>query len=237
MQTNKTKMVEVQSLFKSYQMGHGIVEALRGVDLTIFEGESLAIMGPSGSGKSTLLHLLGCLDTPSEGIYLLNSQNVSHLPDHELALIRASKIGFVFQSFNLIPQLNVFENVEVPFQYQFPHQKSHKDRILQSIDRVGLSHRIYHLPTELSGGEMQRVAIARALAIDPLIILADEPTGNLDSATGKTVLNLFKDLNDQGVTIIMVTHDENVGRHCQRLIRMKDGKILKEEKFPYSNCK
>jgi putative ABC transport system ATP-binding protein len=228
--TQDSKIVEVKSLKKAYQMGHGIVEALKNVDLDIERGDSLAIMGPSGSGKSTLLHLLGCLDIPSEGSYLLNGQNVSHLSDKELALIRASKIGFVFQSFNLIPQLTVVENVEVPFLYQAVPKENLKERILQSLDRVGLSHRLYHLPSELSGGETQRVAIARALAIDPLIILADEPTGNLDTTTGKTILNLFKQLNEQGVTLIMVTHDENVGSYCQRLVRMRDGTIVSDQR-------
>jgi putative ABC transport system ATP-binding protein len=188
-----SSIVDIRNLTKSYQMGHGLVQALRGVDLTVKHGESLAIMGPSGSGKSTLLHLLGCLDSPSEGSYFLNGQDVSHLSDSELALIRACKIGFVFQSFNLIPQLNVFENVEIPFLYQTKvNEEAIKNKILHSIERVGLSHRLYHLPSELSGGEMQRAAIARALAIDPLMILADEPTGNLDSQTGKTILKLFE---------------------------------------------
>lgn len=227
---NSNIIVDVHKLSKTYRMGHGFVEALRRADLIVERGESIAIMGPSGSGKSTLLHLLGCLDTPSTGHYILNQQDVSHLHDRELALTRASKIGFVFQSFNLIPQLNVLENVEVPFLYQSAPKAEAREKILKAIDRVGLSHRLYHLPSELSGGETQRVAIARALAIDPLLILADEPTGNLDSQTGKTILRLFQELNQQGVTLIMVTHDEQVGAYCQRMIRMRDGIIVSDQK-------
>lgn len=222
-------LVDVQGLSKSYQMGHGLVEALKDVHLKVNKGELVAIMGPSGSGKSTLLHLLGCLDTPDKGTYLLNQENVSHLDDKALSAIRAFKIGFVFQSFNLIPQFNVYENIEVPFLYQPSPPVNIKARIHQSIERVGLAHRIYHLPSELSGGEAQRVAIARALAINPLLILADEPTGNLDSETGKTILNLFKELNQQGVTVMIVTHDEAVGNYCQRVIRMQDGRIVSDK--------
>ena len=222
-------LVDVKDLKKSYRMGHTLVEALRHIDFKVERGESVAIMGRSGSGKSTLLHLLGCLDSPNQGRYFLNGQDVSCLEDKELALIRASKIGFVFQSFNLIPQLNVLENVKVPFLYQVSPKERATERALQAIERVGLGHRLSHLPSELSGGETQRVAIARALAIDPLLILADEPTGNLDSTTGKTILKLFQELNQQGVTLIMVTHDEQVGAYCQRLIRMEDGKILADQ--------
>lgn len=224
-------LVEIKELNKSYHMNHGAVQALQNINLHIHAGESLAIMGPSGSGKSTLLHLLGCLDKSTTGEYLLSGQSISHLNDQELAFIRASKIGFVFQSFNLIPQLNVFENVEVPFLYQMiaisPIQV--KKRILDAIERVGLTRRLYHLPSQLSGGETQRVAIARALAINPLLILADEPTGNLDTETGQTILKLFQNLNQQGVTLIMVTHDEQVGAYCRRLIRMRDGKIMSDQ--------
>lgn len=222
-------VIKVSQLSKSYQMGHGCVQALRQIDFEVQAGELVAIMGPSGSGKSTLLHLLGCLDTPTTGSYFLDGQDVSHLNDKELALIRASKIGFVFQSFNLITQLNVFENVEVPFLYQTGQAELIEKNVLNSINRVGLSHRLFHLPSELSGGETQRVAIARALAIQPLIILADEPTGNLDSETGKSILHLFKELNEQGVTLIIITHDEHVGTYCQRLVRMRDGLIVADQ--------
>lgn len=210
-------------------MGHGVVHALRKVDLQVRRGESLAIMGPSGSGKSTLMHLLGCLDRPSEGLYILHGQDISQLDDKALSLIRAIHIGFVFQSFNLIPQLTVYENVEVPFMYRNEPVPNAEERINKAIERVGLAHRAFHLPTELSGGEMQRVAIARALAIDPWLILADEPTGNLDSNTGTTILRLFQELNLQGVTILLVTHDEAVAKHCPRIIRMKDGGIVEDQ--------
>jgi putative ABC transport system ATP-binding protein len=175
------------------------------------------------------MHLLGCLDKPSSGTYCLNGQNIANLDDKVLSLIRATQIGFVFQSFNLIPQLSVIENVEIPFLYRADKKKNARDHIIHSIERVGLGHRMHHLPTQLSGGEMQRVAIARALAIDPILILADEPTGNLDFETGETILKLFQDLNSQGVTLMMITHDEFVGNHCQRVIRMRDGKIVSEE--------
>ncbi len=231
----KQPLVKVKNLSKSYKMEHGHVHALNQIDLEINQGEMVAIMGPSGSGKSTLLHLLGCLDRPSTGHYWLHDEDISHLDDRQLAFIRATKIGFVFQSFNLIQQLSVYDNVEVPFLYR-PEHIDAKELILQSIKRVGLSHRLYHLPNQLSGGETQRVAIARALAINPLLILADEPTGNLDSETGKTILKMFQDLNKQGSTIIMVTHDENVGAHCRRIIRMRDGKMISDKENTLCLC-
>lgn len=220
-------LVNVENLSKSYRFAHGVVHALRQIDLKIYSGQSVAIMGPSGSGKSTFLHLLGCLDCPTAGRYLLKGQDVSCLSDAELALLRASQIGFVFQSFNLIPQLNVFENVEVPFLYQSVSlsEKEIRQRILYAIERVKLQDRLYHLPSQLSGGEIQRVAIARALAIHPLLILADEPTGNLDRATGSGILQLFQELNEQGSTLVIVTHDEHVGAHCQRIVHMCDGHL------------
>lgn len=218
-------MIKIENLSKTYHLGSGSVHALKQVDLNVRAGESVAIMGPSGCGKSTLLHLLGCLDRPTTGRYLFNKRDISSLNDEQLALVRASQIGFVFQSFNLIPQLNVFENVEVPFLYQLSSlsEESKQQRILQAIEQVKLTHRLYHLPSQLSGGEMQRVAIARALAIQPLLILADEPTGNLDTATGRSILHLFQELQDQGVTLVIVTHDKEVGAHCQRILRMRDG--------------
>jgi putative ABC transport system ATP-binding protein len=222
-------LIDLSCLTKTYQAGHGTVEALKNVSLRVYQGESLAVMGPSGCGKSTLLHLLGCLDSPTSGNYVLNEKDVSNLSDSELAAIRASKIGFVFQSFNLVPQLNVFENVELPFLYQSKEPPQNlKDIIIASLLKVGLGNRLHHLPKELSGGEMQRVAIARALATEPLLILADEPTGNLDSENGHSILKLFSELNKQGVTIIVVTHDSSVANHCSRLIRMQDGSILNE---------
>lgn len=226
---NKNPIIHVQQMSKSYQMGYGKVCALQEVNLEVNKGEFLAIMGPSGSGKSTLMHLLGCLDKPTSGSYILNGQDVSQLDDTALSLIRAHEIGFVFQSFNLIPQLTVLENVQIPFLYQARKKKKDPHLILNALNRVGLGHRLHHLPKELSGGEMQRVAIARALAINPVIILADEPTGNLDFETGQSILNLFKELNQLGVTIIIVTHDPIVAKHCRRLVKMSDGKIASEE--------
>lgn len=221
-------IIETESLVKAYHVGQGVVKALDGVDLTIYRGDSLAIMGPSGSGKSTLMHLLGCLDSPTSGSYFLDGEDVSQLSDKMLAQIRSQKIGFVFQSFNLIPQLNVVENVEIPFTYQQQSRENPFERIREALIKVGLGHRLNHHPSELSGGEMQRVAIARALAINPLLILADEPTGNLDSENGKAILNLFRELNEQDVTIVIVTHDASVANCCKRLICMKDGKIVED---------
>jgi putative ABC transport system ATP-binding protein len=222
-------LVCVENLSKLYPSGQGIVHALRQIDLKIYSGESVAIMGPSGSGKSTLLHLLGCLDKPTAGRYVLNQRDVSSFSDVELSLLRATQIGFVFQSFHLIPQLNVFENLEVPLLYRsIPlSEKEIHQRILSAIERVKLRHRLTHLPSQLSGGEVQRVAIARALAIDPLLILADEPTGNLDTATGLAILQLFQELHDQGSTLVIVTHDEQVAAHCQRIVHMRDGIIVR----------
>lgn len=216
-------LVKIEALSKAYQLEHGLVRALKKIDLEIFEGESVAIMGPSGSGKSTLLHLLGCLDRPTAGRYFFNGQDVSLLSDDQLSIIRASQIGFVFQSYNLIPQLTVVENLEVPFLYQSPSSEKITERIELALERVGLMHRRYHLPAQLSGGEAQRVAIARALAISPLLLLADEPTGNLDRETGRTILQLFDDLHCQGTTLVVVTHDASVGAHCQRIVHMEDG--------------
>lgn len=217
-------LVKIRGLRKSYQMGSSKVCALAGVDLDIAQGDYIAIMGPSGSGKSTLLHLLGCLDQPSEGKYWLNGQDVSSLDDSELSRVRGSQIGFVFQAFHLIPQLTVRQNVTLPYVYQ--GQES--PRAEEALERVGLAHRLDHKPTELSGGEMQRVAIARALAVDPAIILADEPTGNLDSKTGRSILDLFQELHREGVTIVVVTHDPKVASECGRLVEMADARIVRE---------
>lgn len=218
-------LIDVQELSKAYQLGHGIVYALRSINLQIHRGEHLALMGPSGSGKSTLMHLLGCLDRPTKGRYFLAGNDVSQFDDAALSHIRATQIGFVFQSFNLIPQLNVYENVELPFLYR-KERGNPRESILNAIERVGLGHRVLHRPKELSGGEIQRVAIARALAIDPMLILADEPTGNLDFKTGQSILTLFQELNQQGVTLLIVTHDAFVGKHCQKVLYMQDGNIV-----------
>lgn len=222
-------LVEVKNLSKSYSFHNGAIEVLKEINLEICSGEFIAVMGPSGSGKSTLLHLLGCLDRATKGVYLLNNQDVSRLNDTELAIHRASRIGFIFQSFNLIPQLNVFQNLKIPFLYQ-PHlleEEVVEGRILKAMEKVKLTHRMHHLPSQLSGGEMQRAAIARALAIEPLLILADEPTGNLDTETGKIILQLFEELNEQGATLIMVTHNEEIAARSQRKIYLKDGYIDK----------
>lgn len=223
-------LVALKGFSKHYRMGEGLVEALSRIDLSIDRGEFIAVMGPSGSGKSTLMHLIGCLDKPTEGTYLLDGSDISSLNDAALSQIRSEHIGFVFQSFNLIPQLNVYENVAVPFQYQTKPKADIHRAVSSAIDRVGLTHRTKHLPRELSGGEMQRVAIARAIAIEPWLILADEPTGNLDSENGKKILSLFGSLHAQGATLLMVTHDEAVARHAQTIVRMRDGKIITRER-------
>ena len=220
-------LAELINLRKSYHMGGDVVvEALRGVNLSIEEGDYVAIMGSSGSGKSTLLNLMGCLDRPSSGHYILGGQDVSDLSDAELSEVRGRRIGFIFQSFNLIPQLTALDNIEVPLFYQGVHRRERRRRSEELADRVGLGRRARHKPMELSGGEQQRVAIARALAIDPLIILADEPTGNLDSKTGKEILAMFDDLSSRGRTLIVVTHDEAVGRRTHAVVRVADGAVV-----------
>ncbi len=220
-------LAQLIDLVKTYHMGADVVvEALRGVDLDIEEGEYIAIMGPSGSGKSTLLNLIGCLDRPTGGRYILGDQDVSRLSDAELSEVRGRQIGFVFQSFNLIPQLTALDNIEVPLFYQGVHRRERRRRSQELAERVGLGARARHKPMELSGGEQQRVAIARALSNDPLILLADEPTGNLDSRTGREILGLFDDLSARGRTLIVVTHDEAIAGRTHRTVRMADGKIV-----------
>jgi putative ABC transport system ATP-binding protein len=223
------KIVETRGIRKVYEMGPNRVEALRGLDFSVRSGEFVAIMGPSGSGKSTLMHILGCLERATEGIYLLGGQDISSVSDRNLSLMRANQIGFVFQTFSLISQYNVFENVEIPFLYRKETRNKARRFAEKAIERVGLSARRHHKPSELSGGEMQRVAIARALAVDPLLILADEPTGNLDSETSKNIISLFQDLNEQGTTLIVVTHEKEVASHCQTIYRLLDGQIVNEE--------
>lgn len=219
----------MEGLCKNYQLGTVEVRALRDIDLTIHRGEYLAIMGPSGSGKSTLLNMIGCLDRPTSGNYLLGGQNVSSLNDDELSLIRGARIGFVFQSFNLINQLNVIENIEVPMYYQGYTEAESAARARELATMVGLGDRTDHRPSELSGGQQQRVAIARALANDPLIILADEPTGNLDSESGAEILNILHNLHEEGKTLIAVTHDEGIAEGAERVIRLLDGRIKNQE--------
>lgn len=224
-------MIEVSSLSKSYRTGDIEVRALRGVSFRIEAGEYVSIMGPSGSGKSTLMNLLGCLDTPTSGFYKLDNQEVSALDDDGLARIRNRKIGFIFQTFNLLPRLTALANVELPMIYSNLGRAERRERAIGSLEQVGLSDRLYHTPSELSGGQTQRVAIARALVNNPTIILADEPTGNLDRETGRDIINLFQKLNSEfGVTLIIVTHDMDVGKSAKRLIELVDGKIVKDEK-------
>ncbi len=226
---NRVAIVNIENLSKRYIIGSNELFALRNVDLSIEQGEYLAIMGPSGSGKSTLLNLLGCLDKPSSGIYQLAGEDVSKLDDDELSAIRGLRIGFIFQSYNLISQLNVLENIEVPMYYQGIPEKISVQRAFKLAEMVGLADRIKHRPSELSGGQQQRVAIARALANDPVIILADEPTGNLDSQSGAEILRILDDLHEQGKTLIIVTHDDNIGQRSERTIHLMDGKIERQE--------
>jgi putative ABC transport system ATP-binding protein len=222
-------LAELVNLRKTYHMGADVVvEALRGVNLAIEEGDYVAIMGPSGSGKSTLLNLMGCLDRPSSGKYILGGMDVSDLSDAELSNVRGQRIGFIFQSFNLVQQLSALDNIEVPLFYQGIHRRERRRRSLELAERVGLGLRARHKPMELSGGEQQRVAIARALVNDPLIILADEPTGNLDSKTGQEILALFDDLSGRGRTLIVVTHDESVGKRTHSVVRVADGNIVSQ---------
>jgi putative ABC transport system ATP-binding protein len=224
-------LAQLVNLRKVYQMAAGVeVVALRDVSLTIEEGQYLAIMGPSGSGKSTLLNLIGCLDRPSSGHYILGGEDVSGLSDSALSEVRGRRIGFVFQSFNLIPQLTALDNIEVPLFYQQVPRRERRRRGEELAERVGLGPRARHKPMELSGGEQQRVAIARALANDPLIILADEPTGNLDSRTGQEILAIFDDLSARGRTLIIVTHDESVGRRTHSIVRVADGLVVSHDK-------
>jgi putative ABC transport system ATP-binding protein len=220
-------VAELRRLKKTYYKPDGtvMVEALRGVDLTIRRGEYVAVMGSSGSGKSTLMNVLGCLDRPSGGQYLLDGQDVEALADEELSVFRGRKIGFVFQAFNLIPQLTVEENVAAPLFYQSVGKPQRLARAIASLRLVGLEDRLGHRPRELSGGQQQRAAIARALVTHPVVLMADEPTGNLDSTTGRAILELFQDLHRQGMTIIVVTHDDQVAARCLRIVRLKDGLI------------
>jgi putative ABC transport system ATP-binding protein len=223
-------IVQFHDVRKTYRMGLVTVEALRGVSFDIHAADYVSIMGPSGCGKSTLLNLLGCLDRPSSGRYLLGDQDVSQLGDDALSTVRGGRLGFIFQSYNLIQQLTVVENVEVPLYYQDRPEAESRALAREIATRVGLGDRLDHRPYELSGGQQQRVAIARALVNDPLIILADEPTGNLDSAAGTEILKVFADLNRQGKTLIMVTHDASVAHHSSRTIRLRDGMIESDSK-------
>lgn len=221
----KKEIIRINGVKRVYKLGNQPVNALDGVDLTIRENEYVAIMGPSGSGKSTIMNILGCLDTPTEGTYILNGTDVSNMDDANLANIRNREIGFVFQSFNLLPRYTALENVALPLIYA-GYTKDERDKMArQALDRVGLGERMMHKPSELSGGQRQRVAIARALINNPSIILADEPTGNLDSSTTADIMNLFEQLYNNGNTLIVVTHEEEIALRARRIIRLRDGKI------------
>ncbi|MDB4568533.1 ABC transporter ATP-binding protein [Akkermansiaceae bacterium] len=223
-----TEVIRIRKVEKTFEVGEVKVRALRGIDLTITQGEFVAIMGPSGSGKSTLLNILGCLDRPSTGEYFLGGEDVAQMDDDTLSSVRGKRLGFIFQSYNLIAQLTVLENIQVPLIYQQEDLEEHKERCIELGKLVGLDDRLDHRPNQLSGGQQQRVAIARSLVNEPLMILADEPTGNLDSQTEIEVLDIINDLNKQGRTIVLVTHDDIVSHHAHRVIHMKDGLIDRE---------
>jgi putative ABC transport system ATP-binding protein len=226
--TSQEPLIRTERLVRRYRMGRETVEALRAVDLVIHRGEYAAITGPSGSGKSTLMNVLGCLDTPDEGSYWLNGQRVSAMRDSELAHVRNREIGFVFQSFALLPRATALQNVELPLLYAGVHRRDRATRAAEALARVGLSERARHRPAELSGGQRQRVAIARALVTQPSLLLADEPTGNLDTATGEEILALFDELHRAGNTVIVVTHEADVASRAQRMLRMVDGRIVSD---------
>ncbi len=221
-------VIAIEGVTKLYRMGAETIHALRGAALDIHRNEYLAIMGPSGSGKSTLMNLLGCLDTPTAGRYEFNGRNVAAMADDELAEIRNREIGFVFQTFNLLPRSDALHNVELPLIYAGVPRLERRERARQALENVGLGHRLHHKPSELSGGQCQRVAIARALVNHPSIVLADEPTGNLDSKTGEEIMALFEQLYAQGHTLIVVTHEEDIARHARRIVRLHDGLIASD---------
>ncbi|MEW9094534.1 MAG: ABC transporter ATP-binding protein [Clostridiaceae bacterium] len=222
-------MIQIKNLIKKYKMGDSYFVALNEVNINVGKKEFTAIMGPSGSGKSTLMNILGCLDRFDNGEYILNGKNVSNLSEDELAYIRNKEIGFVFQSFNLLPRMNVIENVELPMLYSGVSKKERKEKALNALEKVGLLDRIHHKPNEISGGQRQRVAIARAIVNNPSVIMADEPTGNLDSKSSLDIMSIFQKLNEEGATIIMVTHEPDIAQYSKRIVRVRDGKIVFDE--------
>lgn len=230
MEESKKAVIQISEMTKVYQMGQTQVHALAGVSLDVKENEYIAIMGPSGSGKSTLMNMIGCLDTPTSGDYILNSNRVSEMDDAELAEVRNREIGFVFQTFNLLPRTTCLANVELPLIYAGIRSADRKERATEVLTKVGLGDRIDHKPNELSGGQRQRVAVARALVNDPSILLADEPTGNLDTKTGEEIMHLFEELYRQGNTIIVVTHENEIAEHARRIVRLRDGLVESDEK-------
>ena len=221
-------LIDLKNIFKKYQMGTTTINALNGLECSIEKGEYVALMGPSGSGKSTLMNVIGCLDSPTSGIYLLNGQDVSGMTDDELANVRNVEIGFVFQSFNLLPRTSALENVALPLVYAGVAKKERLERAQAVLEKVGLGDRGDHKPNELSGGQRQRVAIARALINNPSIVLADEPTGNLDSKSSAEIMHLFQAIHDEGNTVVMVTHEEDIAQYAKRTIRMRDGKLASQ---------
>ena len=226
---NKEELIRLENIGKRYEIGAEIINALQGVNLSIYKGEFVALMGPSGSGKSTLMNIIGCLDTPSFGTYILNGTNVSERDDDELAEIRNKEIGFVFQTFNLLPRSTCLDNVALPLVYA-GYNKADRDRkAKESLENVGLGNRMSHKPNELSGGQRQRVAVARALVNNPSIILADEPTGNLDTKTSIEIMGLLENIHEKGNTIILVTHEEDIAKHAHRIVRMRDGTVESDE--------
>ncbi|HEX6181472.1 MAG TPA: ABC transporter ATP-binding protein [Chitinophagaceae bacterium] len=223
-------IIHLEKIRKSYFMGKNVLEVLKGISLDIFKNEYVALMGPSGSGKSTLMNILGCLDTPTSGIYVLNNSDVSKMEDNALADVRNKEIGFVFQQFNLLPRLTALENVALPLVYGGMGRKQRNEKARHVLDMVSLADRSHHRPNELSGGQSQRVAIARALVNDPAIILADEPTGNLDSKTSHEIMDIFGDIHRRGNTVVLVTHEEDIANHALRVVRLRDGIIESDNK-------
>jgi putative ABC transport system ATP-binding protein len=221
-------LITIDDIGRKYVIGAEVIHALKSVSLTINKGEFVALMGPSGSGKSTLMNILGCLDTPTKGSYVLNNIDVSHMTDNDLAEVRNKEIGFVFQTFNLLPRNSALDNVALPLVYSGVNKVNREERAKQALENVGLGHRVDHKPNELSGGQRQRVAVARALINNPSIILADEPTGNLDTKTSVEIMGLLEDIHSKGNTIILVTHEEDIALHAHRIVRMRDGLIEKD---------